>query len=293
MTRPSVSTVIVTHNEGDLLRKTVESFLGASVVPDQIVVVDDQSTDGSTEFLVESDEDIILVRPDEPLGISRARNLGARSSAGDVVVFADAHVEVSDEWLPPLLDALGDHSIGEVAPAVGWLDGRPGRGFGFTWSDSSLKMDWLREARTTACDVPFLCGCFLAMRREVFDEVGGFDNGMYRWGFEDSELSLRLWLHGYRCQAVPQSFIRHHFRTDFPYAVDRSGIIYNALRLATVHFDQAAIEQVVTHYCRDPAFGKAWVRLFDSDTWQTRDAVAGTRTHDIRWLLDRFDITCL
>jgi cellulose synthase/poly-beta-1,6-N-acetylglucosamine synthase-like glycosyltransferase len=154
-------------------------------------------------------------------------------------------------------------------------------------------MNWLRDARSDPHDVPFICGCFLAMRKEVFDEVGGFDDGMYRWGFEDSELSLRLWLRGYRCQAVPQSFIRHNFRTDFPYEVAQSGIIYNALRLATLHFDQPALERVVAGYCQDPVFGQAWVRLLDSDTWQRRDAVARTRSHDLRWFLDRFDIACL
>ena len=289
----AVSVVIVSHNEGDLLRKTVDSFLGSSSVPDEIVVVDDRSTDGSADFLADGYGDAVLLRPAEQLGISRARNHGGQRAHGDVVVFSDAHVEVTEGWLDPILAALADPEVGEVAPEVGWLDGRPGRGRGFTWADPSLKMRWLYQDHPEPFDIPFICGCFLAMRRELFEQVGGFDDGMYRWGFEDAELSLRLWLQGYRCQAVSQSFIRHHFRPDFPYQVDRSGIVYNALRLATLHFDEPAIERVIGQFCTEPAFGRAWARLLDSDTWDRREAIAGRRRREFRWFLGEVGIDAL
>jgi len=290
---PTVSVVIVTHNEGELLRKTVESFLGAACSPEEIIVVDDQSDDASTDFLQCASPTIKLLRTDRQLGISRARNVGGRTAAGDVLVFSDAHVEVTEDWLPPLLDALGDPTVGEVAPSVGWLDGRPGRGLGFTWGDPSLTMKWLYDEEPHAFDIPFLCGCFVALRRDVFASTGGFDDGMYRWGFEDSELSLRLWLSGYRCQAVPASFIRHHFRTDFHYQVDRSGVLYNALRLATIHLDEPALERVIAHFAVESAFGPAWARLLDSDTWERRDQVATHQCRELRWFLDRFGIGAL
>jgi glycosyltransferase involved in cell wall biosynthesis len=69
----SVSVVIVTHNEGDNLRRTVEAT--RATVPDstEIVVIDDASTDGSAERL-ESEPGIVIERPDRPLGISAGRN---------------------------------------------------------------------------------------------------------------------------------------------------------------------------------------------------------------------------
>jgi len=289
----SVSAVIVSHNEGELLRATVDSFLGCSTQPDELVVVDDRATDGSTDFLDDDYEGVVLLRASEQLGISRARNHGARHSKGDVIVFSDAHVEVSDNWLPPLLAALADAEVGEVAPGVGYLDGRPGIGYGFGWASPSLEMAWRYESATETHDVPFICGCFLAIRREVFEAVGGFDEGMYRWGFEDSELSLRLWLAGYRCQSAPASFIRHQFRDNFPYGVDQSGVIYNALRLSTVHFDEAAIERVVAYYMSDASFGRAWSRLMDSDTWTRREAVRSRQALGFRDLTKRFGIDAL
>jgi len=220
MEHGSVSTVIVTHNEGDMLRRTVDSFLQAPDPPDEIVVVDDCSTDGSTSFLREGYEGVELLPTPSQQGIARARNFGGRHAKGDVLVFSDAHVGVDGGWLGPIVEALAAPAVGEVAPSVGYLDGRPGIGHGLTWDSASLKMAWLHDGTESTHDVPFLCGCFVAMRRDTFEKTGGFDDGMYRWGYEDSELSLRLWLSGWRVQTVPSSFIRHHFRDNFTYEVD-------------------------------------------------------------------------
>jgi GT2 family glycosyltransferase len=46
-------------------------------------------------------------------------------------------------------------------------------------------------------------GAFLAMRRSLFEECGGFDAGLFGWGAEDSELCARLWMLGHSCVVVP------------------------------------------------------------------------------------------
>jgi glycosyltransferase involved in cell wall biosynthesis len=289
----SVTAVVVTHNEGDMLRRTVESFLSSSEPPDEIVVVDDCSTDESTKFLRHGFDTVTLVTTRQQQGISRARNLGGTQAKGDVVVFSDAHVEVQDGWRLPLVEALSDSTVGEVAPGVGYLDDRAGVGFGFTWRSPSMKMAWIEQKPAENTDVPFLCGCFVALRRDVFLATGGFDPGLYRWGFEDSELSLRLWLSGLRCRVVTDSLVRHHFREQFPYTVHQAGVIYNALRMATVHFDELAIERVIAHFGEDPAFGQAWSMLLDSDSWERRDSVREERCRELRWFLERFGIDAL
>ena len=290
---PATSIVVVNHNEGALLRMTVENMLATTPGDTEIVVVDDQSDDGSTEDTILAHPRVRLLRGERPLGISAARNLGGRAARGRVVVFSDAHCAGRGDWLPPILDALADPTVGEVAPGIGYLDERHGIGYGFTWTTPNIRMSWLRRSGDDPTDVPFLCGCFLAMRREVFDEVGGFDEGMYRWGFEDSELSLRLWLHGYRVQVVPTSVVDHQFRDKFPYEVDHAGIAYNALRLITVHGDETAAARVLAHYGARPTFPRAWQRLIDSDTHRRRRDEQRVQTQPLRPLLDRFGIDVL
>jgi len=278
-----LSAVIVSHNEGERLRDTVDSFLANTPELGQIVVVDDASSDSSADFLgpdrLPGYELVELITNETSVGISAARNAGGRTARGDVVVWSDAHCAVEPGWAAPLIDALADPGVGEVAPAVGYLDSKPGRGYGFTWNDPSLRMKWLEKPEGPV-DVPFICGCFLAMRREAFELSGGFDEGMYRWGSEDAELSLRLWLSGYRCQVVPDSQVRHLFRKRFPYEVDWSGVIYNALRMAVVHLPEPSVAKVLGHYQPRPVFGRAWARLVDSDTWERREAVEAGRTRD-------------
>jgi GT2 family glycosyltransferase len=300
-----VSVVVLTHNEGDMLRRTVESIRATVPASTEIVVVDDGSTDGSTEFLerrgapVPTGEDAAaaaraepgrragarVVRAGRPLGISAGRNFGAWASSGDIVVFSDAHVEVDEGWLEPLVDALADPAVAEVAPTVGNLDRRPAKGYGFTWPDLSLRMKWLVAKPSEPTDVPFICGCFLAVRRDLFQAVGGFDEGMYRWGSEDAELSLRFWLLGYRCQVVPSSRAYHLFRDKFPYQVDSGGILSNTLRLGIMHFDEARLERLVRHHARRPAFGGAWTRLLAGDAWQRRAELAAARQRDFPWFV--------
>ena len=251
-----LSIVVVTHNEGELLRQTVVSLLESVPTANvEIIVVDDQSTDGSTAFLSEPGwAPARLVTTPSRLGISPARNLGAAHAAGDVVVFSDAHVEAYRGWAEPLYLAAVKPFVGEVAPVVHSLREPHIKGFGFTWREASLKMHWLRRTASVAYPVPFLCGCFVALRRELFRDIGGFDDGLIRWGSEDAELSLRLWRMGYECQVVPASAVAHLFRKRFPYEVSWDGIIHNTLRLATVHFGDRALSRVLAFYRTHAAF---------------------------------------
>ena len=290
-----LSVVVVTHNEGERLRRTVESLLatlpGRGV---EIAVVDDHSTDGSTAFLTEPGwMPARLVEAPEPLGISRARNLGAAQCSGEVIAFSDAHVEAHPNWAEPIYNAAMKPFVGEVAPVVHSMN-EPGiNGYGFTWRDASLKMNWLKQQGSVPYQVPFLCGCFVALRREVFHAAGGFDEGLIRWGSEDAELSLRLWRMGYECRVVPKSAVSHLFRKHFPYPVGWERIVHNTLRLATVHFGQRALSRVVDHYRIHVAFGAATARVCDGDTWSRRQQVESSCRFDDRWLFDRFRIDAL
>lgn len=292
MTAPSVSVVVLTTNEGPRLQRTVESIRASAPSSTEIVVVDDCSSDGSVEFLRGS-YPARLVRSEQPLGIAAGRNLGARSTSGEVIVFSDAHVEVEAGWLEPLVDALGDPQVAEVAPEIGNLDRRPAKGYGFTWADLSLRMHWLLERPSETADVPFVCGCFFAVRRDAFERAGGFDEEMYRWGSEDAELSLRLWLLGYRCQVVPSARAFHLFRNRFPYEVEAGGILANTLRVGVLHFDERRLERLVRHHARRPAFAPAWTRLLAGRAWETRRELLARRVHDLDWFIDRHDVPAL
>ncbi len=197
------SIVITSLNEGELLRQTVDHHLTRLPRGGEIVVVDDGSSDGSADFLSDSYEGVKLLRPPERLGVARARNFGAEHAQGEVLVFSDAHVVVPADWSVPLLEVLARPEAGAVAPAISMMrsGGVGSTGYGQKWRDASLEMEWLGRQSGPQKDAPYpaplLCGCFLALRHDLFREIGGFDAGMVLWGAEDSELSIRLWTLGY------------------------------------------------------------------------------------------------
>jgi len=286
---------VVTHNEGDWLRKTVETFL--STLPAhgcEVIVVDDQSSDGSTAFLSlpEFARAQLIVTP-QRLGISGARNLGGRAARAEVIVFSDAHVIAHAGWAEPLYNAAKLDFVGEVAPTVHSMH-EPGIcGWGFTWNAPSLKMHWLKRRGKGAYPVPFLCGCFVAMRREIFERTGGFDEGLIRWGSEDAEFSFRVWRMGYECHVVSTSAVSHLFRKKFPYEVKWEGVVHNTLRLATIHFGSRALARVVDHYRKFAAFPAAAATLADSNVWQRRELIQRESRLADSWLIDRFEIDVL
>lgn len=287
MMQPLVSVVVVCLNEGPQLQQTVESFRATSPPGTQIVVVDDGSSDGSTDFLAHGDADVRLVRTSRR-GVPLARNHGARLASGDVLVFADAHVIGPSLWCQPILDALADPGVGATAPAVYDLNTPDAKGFGFQLSIPTLDPTWLGQRSTTPYAVPTLPGCCLAIRREVFDAVGGFDEGMIHWGMGDSELSVRLWLLGYELRLVPQVEFGHLFRGVLPYPVTRGSVIHNKLRLAFVHFDRSRIEAVVDALRVDGDFTCGLALLAEGDVTRRRDEVRRRRVRDDNWFFERF-----
>jgi GT2 family glycosyltransferase len=282
------SVVVVSHNEGENLLRTVQSFLEALPAASEIIVVDDVSSDGSIEELPA--DRVQIVRPETRLGISAARNLGASRAHGDVLIFSDAHVDVTPGFLQPLRDALKLPGVGAVGPVVSTRGFETSKGFGFRWRDPALNVEWLNgHGRGPApYPVPMLVGCFMVVRRNLFDQVGGFDDGMIVYGHEDAELSMRLWVLGHRCLLVPEVDITHLFRETHPYAVDWTATLHNLLRVAVVHFSTERFRRVVACLKGQDALPSALAMLLEGDAYERRRAIRDQRTRDEEWYFREF-----
>lgn len=286
----SLSVVVPTHNEGAHLRATVECLLETLPSRSEVIVIDDHSTDGSTAFDL-GDGRLRVLKPHVRSGIAASRNLGAQHATGDVLVFCDAHVELDSGWTTALLEALEQDDVGAVGLPVSAI-GVPGStGYGFTWGDRALSVQWLGRPHAEPFQVPLLCGCFLALRRSVFEECGGFDSGLVTWGYEDAELSLRLWTYGYQCVVLPGPPVRHLFRQRFTYDVDWHVTLHNLLRVAIVHLGRERLARVMAGVAANKAFAGALAQVVESDVWAWRTQVHERRRHDDAWFLSRFGIS--
>ena len=113
-----VSAVIPTFNRRRYIRRAIDSILGQTLPVDEILVIDDGSTDGTAEALDEWYGASIRVLRQERKGVSEARRCGVREAAGDWIAFLDS----DDEWTPGRNARFYD-AAGRVPPDVAWIFG--------------------------------------------------------------------------------------------------------------------------------------------------------------------------
>jgi GT2 family glycosyltransferase len=289
--RADVSVVIPALNEGQNLIDTVSAVRANSGELDpEVVVVDDGSTDGAPQRIAGrfADDPRVRVVDGPRLGIAQARNEGAWAASGSIVVFLDGHCYVPEGWLAPLIEPFENAEVGMTGPAFASIRDARISACGITWADASLSNVWL--SRDTAGPVPFHIGACQAVRADLFAEVGGFDRGMTRWGSEDIELCLRLWLLGHEVHATPSSLVYHLFRTTRPYDVDPLLIVYNHLRLALLHFDEIRLSQVLARLIHIQGAERCLAKAYANGVVAEREALWAARTRDLDWLFHRFGI---
>ncbi len=182
-----VSVVIPNYNYGRFIQEAVRSVLAQTRVPDEVIVVDDGSTDDSIERLAEFGDRIQVIRQAQS-GVGVARNVGARASSGNVIAFLDS----DDIWMPDKLErqlALleSDSSIGMVTCNM--------RRFG----NGSEREIFAHRLRTNnphhfllMNEDVVVSGSAIMLRRELFDELGGFDESRELHPSEDWEFFYRV-----------------------------------------------------------------------------------------------------
>jgi len=287
-----VSIIIPCKNEGSNVKMTVDSILAAA--PDdnhEIIIVDDGSTDGCCLFLQESHlyQKVNFI-PTPGLGAARARNLGAAAAHGKHLIFCDAHITVPEGWPRNLLETFRHPEVDAVSPAVGSLGNPTATGCGQTWN-RNLETVWLPPpANREITTVPLLPGGCLAVRAEAFRQVGGFDSGFIVWGYEDVEISLKLWLFGYKLYVNPSVKILHQFRKKHPYSVTINHVQYNLLRMAYSHFNYKRVDKILDMVQPSTRLRKIVRRVLEGGAMEQRLDYFARRRFDDDWFMRRFGI---
>lgn len=227
-TRPNlppgrISVVICTRDRADELRRCLASFGSQSVIPDEIVVVDNASVGTATREVVEAAPGVIYVREDRP-GLDIARNSGALASTGDFVLYTDDDTELHPQWVERCVLAFDDAAVmamtGLVLPAslkteAQWLfEDQWSFGRGFERIDYGPA--FYKATRDHGCPAWIIgAGANMAFRRSLFDAIGLFDERLDvgRAGCSgDSEYWYRILAAGFTCRYEPTAVVLHHHR---------------------------------------------------------------------------------
>jgi GT2 family glycosyltransferase len=290
-TPPEVSIVAPCYNEGERLYQTLEALRDSTGVSYEVIVVNDASSDSCCDLLRSEPSrfaNTLLVDLDERHGVAQARGMGAGQARAPVLVFMDAHCFPRRGWLEKLLAEIDKPDAGIVAPQISSA-GNPGATtFGLTLRDKDLGVEWLPWRGAEPYPVPLAGGGCMLMTRDFYQTIGGFD-AMRSFGLEDVELCIRTWLSGYTVTLVPGAEVAHCFK-EKPFPVGWHDHLYNRLRTAVLHFDDAQLERILACARTKPQFAEAACTLLSSDIWARYSFVRAMRKHDAEWFCREFGI---
>lgn len=187
-----VSVIVPVYNNATDLEECLGAFKASSLPDSEILVVDDASTDDTPEVATRMGARVLRLAKNS--GPAAARNYGARHAQGDILFFVDADVVIAPGTVNRVMTVFEENP--DLAAVFGSYDARPRAG-GLLSQYWNLRHHFVHQQGDPDAST-FWAGCG-AIRRSVFEEIGGFDEKRFRYpSIEDIELGYRLRQAGHR-----------------------------------------------------------------------------------------------
>ena len=218
MHRPLISAIVVTYNSRRHIAACLQSLARSTIPPDEIIVVDNNSTDGTADFVRRTFSEVTLLDYCDNRGFAEGNNRAFRVANGRFCFLLNPDATVAPDCLRHLLEAIEKGGrIGVAVPKV-LLAREPSiinsaglhvNRVGYGWDRGFLEWDrgqYDREASVVAGS-----GCAMLLRRSMLEEIGAFDSTYFLY-YEDVDLCLRAWLTGFRVHYVPRAVAWHDMK---------------------------------------------------------------------------------
>jgi len=218
---PPVSIIVINYNGKEFLQQCLSSVLRSDYHNFETILVDNCSTDRSVELVekfFESDPRIRMVRNEKNLGPAAGRNKGAKIAMGKYIAFLDHDTEVEQSWLGEAVRVMEcDSAIGAAQCKLLLMDSHNRYDYAGDYLATCgfliqrVEMGERDDGRLDEiADIFGVKSAGMIIRREVFEEVGGFDQDYFIY-LEETDLCWRVWLKGYRVVYIPRSIVYHAF----------------------------------------------------------------------------------
>src|SRR5438445_6865968 len=207
------SIIIVNYNGGKLLLNCIKSVLH-NTKHFELILVDNNSTDGSGELEVQLLPTTKLIRNPSNMGFSRANNIGVRIAKGEWIVLLNPDTIVTQGWIDKLTECATGTGAGIVGPKLLRFDRQTidsaGHVFLFRSGDSFDRGAGVKDLGQYDKEklVPSVCFAAAVIRRSVFGSVGFLDEKMALY-FEDVDYCIRARISGWNILYCPLSVVYH------------------------------------------------------------------------------------
>lgn len=225
----SVSIIIVNYKTKDLVIDCIRSVLSNCSVSFDLFVVDNNSLDGLDQVIENLPFRVNLFTLSENIGFAKANNYAAKHTKSEYILLLNPDTAVLNHAIDKLFEFAqknpyagiwGGRTIfpdGKLNPSSCWRQmtvwGLICRAFGLAkyfsnnhWLNPEAYGGWQRN---TVKEVDIVSGCFLLVKRDLWNELGGFDERFFMYG-EDADLCLRAKKLGYRPMITPDAEIIHY-----------------------------------------------------------------------------------
>ena len=214
---PKFSVIVLNYNGNKVLRPCIESVLKSDYPNFEIILVDNHSIDGSIEDVEQAFKNeprIVFVKNDRPRYYAGGNTIGFEHSSGDFAVFINNDTEVEKNWLNGMEALFRDTAVGAVQPKILYhytpdtIDnvGQEMDIFGFGFGRGHKQKD--RGQFDKEEEIFFASGVAFSARSSLLKQIGVFDEA-YVFYYEDTDLSWRIRLAGFKILYCPASVVYH------------------------------------------------------------------------------------
>ena len=229
MIRKDISIIIVSWNAKRFLLECLKSIMADQTsIKYEIIVVDNGSSDGSAEEVLEHFPEVTLIQNNFNIGFAKANNIGIRQSQGRYACLVNSDIKILEGCFDRLVEYMDLHpSAGIAGPKLLWPD--------MTLQDSCRKFPsiwnnlcsyfWLNRVfprsklfsgehmiyspHDKICKVDYLVGAFLMVRKEAVDQVGLMDEQFFIYS-EEVDWCKRFWKAGWEIIFLPDARVIHY-----------------------------------------------------------------------------------
>jgi len=223
-----ISIIIVNYNTEDLLKNCLNKvFEKTSGLDFEVIVVDNASSDNSCQMVKEIFPHTHLIESNENLGFGCGNNLGIKVAKGKYVFLLNSDCELKNNSIKILFDFMENNpncgasggnlydkndnynaALGLQYPLSEWITTHSILKFIYYKKYKELRYYQQNFNRTKSCEVGFITGADLMIKKTILDEVGSFNPQFFMY-FEETELQWRIKKAGYKIFFVPESEIYH------------------------------------------------------------------------------------
>ena len=207
MSLSKVSVIIVNYNGKKLLEKCLESLFKVNYNNFEVIIVDNNSTDNSIDFLTNNYPSVIILKLDSNKGFAEPNNIAAKIAKGDCLLFLNNDTIVTPNFISEMIEVIKSNKKIAICQSL------------LLKSDNSIDSsgDFIDElgvcfnSKSTTTEIKEIFsarGASMLIEKKIFDLVGGFDEKFFAT-FEDVDLGWRSWILGYSSVIVPKSIVYH------------------------------------------------------------------------------------